>query len=286
VGGACWPNSKRIEADGLVDAGAFVSPFTLGCPAVDGALPRGGLPRGALHEVMAAEHRDRPAALGFLSGLLVRLLNHLGPHDRRPILWAIQEEGMFDFGGLYGPGLRRFGLDPDRLITVSARATSDVLWAMEEALKCSALAGVVGVFGRGSQRSGGLDLTALRRLQLAAEQGGLPAFMLRLPVDAPVTAARTRWRIAARPSAPPPWVEQAPLALRNHGIGKPRWQVALEKCRGGAPAAWQLEWEYAAHRFCLAAPVADRSAVPGGAPEVLSGGQVIPLRGRNVAQVA
>ncbi len=256
----------RVESDGTWAKAAGNQAnqgnqcFRLGDEAVDGSFPAGGLARAALHEVMAAEHRDRPAALGFMIALLVRLWQQLGVDDRRPVLWCQQVDGTFDFGPLYGPGLAGFGCDPDRLIVVTARTASDVLWAMEEGVKCKTLSGVVGAFGRGSQA---LGLVATRRLQLAAETSGVTAFLLRLPADDPAGVARTRWRIAARPSLPPDWSRSGIEIPRTHGIGRPSWRVGLEKCRGGQPAAWEMEWEYAAHRFCLAAPMADRSAVPG-----------------------
>jgi len=234
--------------------------FSLGDDLVDESFPGGGLARAALHEVMAAEHRDRPAALGFTIALVARLWRQLGPDDRRPVLWCQQADGTLDFGSLYGPGLAGFGCDPERVITVTARTAPDVLWAMEEGLKCKTLSGVVGAFGRGSPA---LGLTATRRLQLAAETSGVTAFLLRLPSDDPAGVARTRWRIAARPSRRPEWLENGLEIARDHGVGRPSWQVGLEKCRGGQPAVWEMEWEYAAHRFCLAAPMADRPAVPG-----------------------
>jgi protein ImuA len=253
----------RVEAGGGLaheQNPSFNQSFSLGEAAVDAVFPTGGLTRAALHEVMAAEHRDRPAALGFTLALLGRMWRQLGGHDRRPVLWCQQADSAFDFGSLYGPGLAAFGCDPTRLITVTARSMADVLWAMEEGLKCTALSGVVGAFGRGSPE---LGLTATRRLQLAAEASGVTALLLRLPNDDPAGVARTRWRIAARPSQRPMWLGSRPDVARNYGIGRPSWQVRLEKCRGGQPAVWEMEWEYAAHRFCLAAPMADGSAVPG-----------------------
>ncbi len=249
----------RAEAGGPDHTPIGIPAFSFGEASVDAHLPSQGLERAALHEVMAAEHCDRPAAQGFLMALLARLWADLGPYDRRPVLWCQQEDALSDFGSLYGPGLAAFGVDPDRLVLVRARAVADVLWAMEEGVKCSALSAVVGTFGRGSSC---LDLTASRRLQLVAEASSVTAFFLRLPSDAPVSVARSRWRVSTAPSAGPQWLNGALSIPRNHGIGLPRWHVGLEKCRGGGPATWELEWEYAAHRFRLAAPLADRPVLP------------------------
>ena len=52
--------------------------------------------------------------------------------------------------------------------------------------------------------AGELDLTAARRLQLAAEAGGVLGLLLRADEDsAAPTAALTRWRIGAGTAWPP-----------------------------------------------------------------------------------
>ena len=63
------------------------------------------------------------------------------------------------------------------MILLSAPSPAELLWAMEEALRSPALAGVVGEVDR-------LDLTAGRRLQLAAAAGGGVGFLL-LRADRP-----------------------------------------------------------------------------------------------------
>jgi protein ImuA len=99
-----------------------------------------------------------------------------------------------------------------------------VLAVMEEGLRHGGLAAVVGEVGRA-------DMASTRRLQLAAEEGGTPALMLKrwrkerrgsagLP-----SAAVTRWRIGCAPFAP----------LAGAGVGRARWRVALARQRGGEP---------------------------------------------------
>ncbi len=122
---------------------------------------------------------------------------------------------------------------------------------------------------RGLPRSSGelagpLTLTASRRLQLAAERSGVPAFALRRsrrhadPDLAAPNAAATRWRLAALPSAPPlPEVPDVP------GLGRTRWQPDLVRCRGGEPRSWIVEECDA--QGCLAL-VADLADVPAAAP--------------------
>ena len=160
-------------------AGGARPPFALGLAGLDAHLG-GGLPRGCLHEVAGAV--DDGAAAGFCAALLGRLS---AEPMAGPVLWC---QPTLD---LYGPGLAAFGLDPARLIVVTARRPADRLWAMEEGLRCPALAAVLGELDA-------LDLTAARRLQLAAETSGVTGFVLHPNGGHPAQAtAVTRWKITA-----------------------------------------------------------------------------------------
>jgi protein ImuA len=91
-------------------------------------------------------------------------------------------------------------------------------------------------------------MAATRRLQLAAEEGGTLALILkrwrRSGTDplAETSAAVTRWRIACAPSAP----------LPVPGIGRARWSLTLARQRGGEPHHWIMESPDA--QGCLAVP--------------------------------
>lgn len=267
---------RRVERGSPGEAASSAaSTFSL----LDGAAEFPVLSKGALHEVRGAGHPDRPAALGFLMALIARLQlaeTTTSPLDTRPILWCEQVSGTLDFGTLYGPGLASFGLDPARFIVARAKTTAELLWAMEEGVRCGALSSVIGLFGPRSA----LDLTASRRLQLAAERTGTTVFLLRQPSDSMVTVARTRWLIATRASGSCHNREEVQV-LRdresNHlsqerfsnVIGLPRWQVTMEKCQsvpGGVssirPGTWEMEWDYAAYRFRLVPPLVDRPVLP------------------------
>jgi protein ImuA len=230
---------RRLEAQertGRQDR--LVLPFMV--PAIDRALPGRGLALGTLHEVAGSdqEEEDGAVAAAFLAGILARLKPEL------PVLWCLTGDD------LYGPGLAAFGLDSRRLVLAQARHPREMLWAMEEGLRSSALAAVVGEVGM-------LTLPASRRLLLAAEASGVTAFALRRWRDggraaaqrlAP-NAAETRWRIKAQPGA---------IAVSEPGIGRVRWQVELWRCRGGVPASWIVEVDDATDHVSLVAPVADR----------------------------
>jgi len=200
-----------------------VLPF--GVAAIDRVLPDGGLALGAVHEILGidGDEEDGAAACGFIAGRLARL--RMGP-----VLWCVKRPD------LYGPGLLAHGLDPARLVIVTAPRDEDILWAIEEGLRAPGLVAVIGEIGR-------LPLVAGRRLQLAAERSGITAFLLRRWRNSEEaarererpSAAVTRWRIAALPAR-----EVDDLRLRQL-IGQPRWRVELLRCRGGAPSQWVVE---------------------------------------------
>lgn len=208
-------------ADGTAPASRPAVP--LGLAAIDRRLPWGGLPRAALHEIVAGE--DAPtaetAAAGFATVLLGRFSAAAGNGGAPagPVLWCRRAAHGFR-PGLLGAGLARFGLDPARLILVQAASTRDILWTLEEALRSRALAAVLGEVDGNAQA---VDDRALRRLQLAAEDGGTAALLLRPSGLGRAGPAVTRWRVTARP--------------------RRRWRLELTGGRGGGrPGAWLVEW--------------------------------------------
>jgi protein ImuA len=206
-------------------------------PDIDSHLPSGGLALGSLHEVIeggqAAEFAG--AATLYVAGIAARL--------KGPVLWCLNRRDLF------APGLARAGLHPNRVIYAETLRDRDILPVMEEGLKESGLAAVVGDVAR-------LGLTASRRLQLAAEASGVPVFALRRwwtvaekELTTLPSAAITRWRISPASSRAPP----------VPGIGRARWHVDLLRCRGAEPHSWILEACDEAGRLALPSDVADRS---------------------------
>jgi protein ImuA len=208
-------------------------PIPFGLPAIDRYLPQGGLAGGALHEVLPEEGAT-PAAFGFVVALLARL------SQTGPLLLAIPAYGLRDYGRPHGHGLRTLGLDPSRLILVETAHRKETLWAMEEALRSRAPAAVAGVIDK-------LDLKTSQRLHLAAADCGLPLFLLRPAENQESSAAATRWRIGTAPAVR----DRFGLIVRS------RWRLMLERCRNGRAGEWMVEYDHVAHRFSLAAALAD-----------------------------
>ncbi len=252
------PSLDRLRASiARIERGATragLPPLPFGLPALDAALPGGGLAVDALHEVMGTgtDLQHAATAARFAAGILARRPG--------PVLWVLERADLF------APGLAGAGLHPDRVIY--ARAGRDGLLVMEEGLRHHGLAGVVG------ELSGPLSLTASRRLHLAAEASGVMALVLRRPwhagaghagagrpsgrdgeASAGVTAAATRWRVSALPS--PPVLPHAPDVP---GLGQVRWRLDLLRCRGGRTGSWDTEACDAQGRLGLVPALADRPA--------------------------
>ncbi len=216
-----------------------VLPF--GIEAVDARLAGGGLAAAALHDVAAAspEWSDDASATLFLAGLAAR---KAAVDPRGQVLWAFSRRDLF------APGLAQAGLPPDRLLYAECRDDAEVLAVLEEGLRHGGLAAVIGEVGR-------CAMAPARRLQLAAEEGGTMALLLRRwkkagrdPLAEPSPAV-TRWRIGSAPSAP----------LPVEGIGRACFAVTLTRQRGGNPAEWLLEAPDAEARFALFPGSRDRA---------------------------
>jgi len=203
-----------------------------GLASLDACLPQGGLAFGALHEVAPEAEAEMPAAFGFVTAVLGRM-----PPGR---LLVISARSRAAWGRPHGHGLNRLGLDPARVILVEAADEQQGLWAMEEALRSAAPVAVAGAIGTR------LDLKTSQRLSLAAGSSGVLCLLMR-PAGAEPSAAATRWRVGAA---------SAPRDRFGLVMGW-RWRVKLERCRNGRTGEWLMEFDHAAHRFSLAAALAD-----------------------------
>jgi protein ImuA len=133
-----------------------------------------------------------------------------------------------------------------RLIHVAAKSPEDLLFALEEGVRCRDLAFVIGELA-GNPKA--LDFTASRRLSLAAEKHGVPLALVRLDAARDLSSARMRWQVRSAPSPAPRWNAFAP--------GEPRWHAELFRARGHAPGEWILRDDgnvLAADRLATTAP--------------------------------
>jgi protein ImuA len=169
-----------------------------------------------VHEFLSPSAEDIAATTGFIAGLHAPIMGSGGTS-----VWISSSSTLFP------PALKSFGVQPDRIIFLHLKSEKDILWAMEESLKCSVLSAVVGEISE-------ISFTASRRLQLAVEQSRVTGFIIRRKTrKMNTTACVSRWRVTPVPSAP---MDDLP------GIGFPTWRVELIRMRNGSPGVWEIKW--------------------------------------------
>jgi protein ImuA len=234
---------------GLGDISQDNQSVSLGVPKLDAALG-GGLPRATLHDLIPAAPLCLGAAMGFGLSLAIRASESLGTRAAKPLLWLQTDFARHEAGALYGPGFERFGLPMERLIVLRVPRAIDALWAMEEALRCGAVGSVITELTNDDA-----DLTATRRLALAARDSGGIGFLLRHRSCIGLSAATTRWEIAGAPGARDAY----------GGFGATTFLLDLVKNRRGTCGRWNISWDHHARTFTpavslsVAATARDRS---------------------------
>lgn len=233
-------DALRAEVSAIESGGrrANAPHLPFGIAEIDDRLAGGGVACAALHDIAAVSPGlgDDAAATLFAAGIAARL--------QGPVLWVL---GRHD---LFAPALAQAGLGPERLVYAECRKDEDILAVTEEGLQHQGLAAVVAEVSRAG-------MTATRRLQLAAEDSGTAALLLRRwrgaadPLLA-ASAAATRWRIGCAPSQ----------ALAVAGIGRPRWTVELVRQRGGPAHHWIMEGTDEAGRLAPPARAQHRETAP------------------------
>src|SRR4051812_1541213 len=107
----------------------------IGCDVlglIKGAFPNHVFPVGAIHEFICGGAEDISATAGFISGILSSIMKMGGI-----AIWISRSQNM------YPPALKIFGIEPDKIIFIVLQKEKEILWAMEEALKCEGLAAVI-----------------------------------------------------------------------------------------------------------------------------------------------
>jgi protein ImuA len=206
----------------------FVKPerrddLLMGLGPINDAFPNQHFPLQAVHEFLTTTAEDTASTCGFIVGMLSTIMRRRGV-----VVWVGSKLQVFPHA------FKAFGIDPDKIIFISPGREKDVLWAVEESLKCEGLSAVVGEVQ-------GLSFDASRRLQLAVEKSHVTGFIINQstkPVNA--TTCVSRWKISPLSSA-----------VHDHmpGVGFPRWHVELLKVRNGRTGAWQVEWKSGKFHF-------------------------------------
>jgi protein ImuA len=206
-----------------------------------------------LHEIHALSLEEAASGAGLALGCALTV-------GARPILWLRTEAAERQGGRLHGPGLVAMGLDPADLVVVVVADDAALLRAAADSARCPGL-GTVIAEGWGVMR--GLDLTASRRLMLAAEASGVLMLVLRVGGQVVPSAAATRWSVASAPS---------------RALGVPAYDLELLRRRGGpAGARWRVEWNRDTQSFDPA-PLSG-ARLPLVADRAVAGAPPAPVRG-------
>ena len=196
---------------------AYHKQMGTGLGPIQAAFPQGAFPVGAMHEFISTDAGQSAATSGFMAALAGFLMKQDGI-----CLWVGMQRTVFP------PALSFFGVAPERVIFIDVKKERDLLWMIEEGLRCQALSAVVGQVQE-------IGLTASRRLQLACEQSRVTGLLHRVsPRSMNPVAAVCRWQISPLPAK-----DQDGLP----GVGHPHWNVQLLKIRNGKPGNWQVKWQ-------------------------------------------
>ena len=219
---------------------AAIDVATTGHAAIDAALG-GGVARGRLHELFAIDPADASNSAGFAAMLALRLGG--------PLVWLRAESAEALGGRLHAPGLCEIGFDPGQMIMAILPDPLTVLRAAADVVRCAEVGVTVIELWRMPRE---LDLTASRRLAVAAEASGVTALMLRTQAEPGPSAAHTRWALRSAASAP----------LEANAPGHPAMEVELLRQRGRpAGGRWLVEWDR--DRAIFREQQFERAALPG-----------------------
>jgi protein ImuA len=207
---------QLLEAQGLKPS-SFIAGDGFGLGPIETCFPNKVFPTGTIHEFLAENPEDTAASEGFMAGLLAKLMQ-----NGSSCFWISRNRKLFP------PSLETFGTDPQQVIFIDLYHTKEILWVMEEALKCESLACVVAEISD-------IDFAQSRRLQLATEKSHVTGFLLRKEpkFSLSATACAARWQVKPQPTE---------LSDGIPGVGNPRWEVNLLKVKNGEGGKFLIEW--------------------------------------------
>ena len=138
--------AQGFKAVAISDAKGF------GLGPIEACFPNAVFPTGTIHEFLSENPEDTASSEGFISGLMAKLME-----NGNSCLWISRNRKLFP------PSMERFGVDPQQVIFVDLNYEKEILWTMEEALKCEGLACVIAEIPD-------INFAQSRRLQLATEK--------------------------------------------------------------------------------------------------------------------
>lgn len=203
-------------------------------PGID---PETALASG-FHELIAVAPGHEMVTSALVFSMAVKAL---GGTDKSLCYCSLAGEAQ-ERGALYGHGLAGLGIEPHRLLMVTAAREKDLLWTLEEAAASGAFGAIIGALGARERVYG---FAESRRLKLRAAARDTPLFLIRHWSAGGSTAANGRWRVSARPSRSEGRHADSQL------LGPARLQLRLERMGSFPPQHWEMEFD-AARGFHMA----------------------------------
>ncbi|HEX7855983.1 MAG TPA: hypothetical protein VF503_20050 [Sphingobium sp.] len=237
-----------------------VPPRALGAARADEWLG-GGLRGDGVHEIFATAD-DLPNALGFATLLALSSQEATGPEGG--LLWLRRASKAVP----YGSGLVALGLVPETITLVTLADTRALLGAALDVVRTGATRAVlIELIGRQPL----LDLTATRRLVLAAAQTGTFVLIVRADAEPGLSAAHSRWQVRSAPST----------ALDADAPGAPVFNLTLLRQRGGREGLnILLEWNRDTASFHEWGEQGDEAPLSGGVAALVPGAERPAAQGR------
>ena len=196
--------------------------LSTGSEAIDRLLPRGGLRPDAITEWVAQADGCGAGTLAMITAAI-----RLDSFRRGPLV-------VVSGDGFYPPAAIALGISAERIIWVRPTRQADLVWAIDQALRCESVAAVWAEVGAN------LDDRDARRFQLAAETGctagllirpaatrGRPTFAdVRLHVDNAFTVETSDQAVASGKGRGD--VDHCRPTIKDRVM-----KVTLDRCRGG-----------------------------------------------------
>ncbi len=180
-----------------------------GCAAIDDLLPWGGLRVDALTEWVAASNSSS-------AGILSLIAAAFQLRDSSSALVVVDTGQPF-----YPPAAVALGISPAQIVLVRPKRPTDVVWSIDQALRCTSVGAVWAEVGSW------LDDRDARRFQLAAEMGKTAGLFVRpASVRGRPSFADVRFHVDPCSTASLPIADQVGLSSRVV-------QLTLDRCRGG-----------------------------------------------------
>jgi protein ImuA len=202
----------RLQARGRLSGGDGEPRFSAGSPSIDQLLPHGGLRRGTVVQ-WVGESGGGAWALAMIAAAEIAKSEMSG--GKPLVVFDLNQE-------FYPPAAVALGVPADRMMVIHKKAhhtRSDMIWAIDQALRCEAIAAVWCELGAWVN-----DRDA-RRLQLAAEAGGTVGLFVR-PEE-----------VRRRPSFADVSWHVSPYRDASEASSRRRLRVEVDRCRGGAEGA-------------------------------------------------